>query len=224
MCGLRLSLLDRSLPSLSPLPFVFCKAFIAGRGTFSLDPSNMKLLRPRSSLGLLRFTISRTSRSVAPLSSRAVRNLASSLHNSQSSSSFARESKRTNCSELELNSSKVWRMSRYPPAVFNEPLCNDSSKSSCGGGRYANRVRHDRTSVFRVHCTTMSRYCLKEERKDSTPGSNAVSGGGEVSTSSSRTLWRSISREWAKYSKLWYCCARCNAADESYRARWNRRT
>jgi hypothetical protein len=90
-------------------------------------------------------------------------------------------------------------MSKYPPAVFRFPRCKDSSKRSAGGGRYVKRVLHDRTSVLRVHCTTMSRYWGKEERKERTPGRWAVSGVGCESTSSSRTVWRSISREWAKY-------------------------
>ena len=60
-------------------------------------------------------------------------------------------------------------------------------------------MRQERSSVLRVHWTRMSRYSGKEERKERTAGRRALSGfGGGLSTSSSRTVWRRISREWEK--------------------------
>jgi hypothetical protein len=153
--------------------------------------------------GLLSSTNSSVLFSVTPVSSSAMRNRASSLHSSQSCSSFARWSRRTTWSPVGLNSSKVWRTSRYPPAVFKLPFCSDSSKSSSGGGKFENSVRQDRTSVFRVHCTTMSRYCGNELRKDNTLGNNACSGGGCVSTSSSSISCNKISKACGKYCSCW---------------------
>lgn len=115
--------------------------------------SSLAISPGRSSLpcSTRRLTICIASRNVSPLSSMAARNRANSLHRSQSSSRMARENRRTDCSDAVANSSNVCNMSRYPPAVFSEPRCSDSSKSSPGGGRYAKSVRHDLTSVFRVH-------------------------------------------------------------------------
>lgn len=131
-----------------------------------------------SPTGLRMSTSSSASLRVAPLSSKAVRKRASSLHNSQSPSSLALPNNRTSCSELDDSSSKVCRTSRYPPAVFKEPCCKDSSKRVAGGGRYANSVRQDRTSVFLVHCTMISKYCGNEDRNETTPGNSACSGRG----------------------------------------------
>lgn len=61
----------------------------------------------------------------------------------------------------------------------------------------------------------MSRYSGKEERKERTVGSRAVSGEGALSTSSSRIVWSSISRACGKYDRRLYWYAKCNAAGES---------
>jgi hypothetical protein len=73
------------------------------------------------------------------------------LHSSQSCSCFAFSKSLKTCSSPVSSSSKVCRTSRYPPAVFRLPFCSDSSNSSRGGGRCANKVCHDRASVLRVH-------------------------------------------------------------------------
>lgn len=106
--GLRLPLLDGRLAVLEPP----ADLVPASREALSREPSNKKLPFVGSSCGLLRSTISNASLSVAPLSSKAVRNRASSLHNSQSPSFFALARSRTSCSELELNSSNVCKTRR----------------------------------------------------------------------------------------------------------------
>ena len=117
---------------------------VFGRGVFSLTLSFSVVVGFKS----IRF---RAAFRVLPLSSNAIKNLASSLHKSQSPASLACCKSRTQDSELLVISSKVCNTSRYPPAVLSIPFFNDASKSSCGGGRCEKRVRHDRTSVLRVH-------------------------------------------------------------------------
>lgn len=82
------------------------------RGGFSLEPLNMKLFGMRSSAGLRKSTSSSASRKESPLPSKAVKKRASSLHSSQSPSSFARLNRRTSCSELDESSSNVCSTSR----------------------------------------------------------------------------------------------------------------
>ena len=98
-------------------------------------PSRSLILSPSGSCRRSTFTIFMASFNISPVSSIAARNRASSLHNSQSPSLIALVIRRTDCSVAEVSSSSVCRMIRYPPAVFKEPLCSDSSNSSCGGGR-----------------------------------------------------------------------------------------
>ena len=145
---------------------------------------------------------------VLPDSSRAMRKRANSLHNSQSCSSLARLSSRSDWLEPVCSSSRLCNTSRYPPAVFREPLFRDSSNSSCGEGKCANNVRHDRTSVLRVHWTMMSRYCGNDDKNESTLGNKASSGNGDVSTSSSSTSCKRISRACGKYDNCRYRCER----------------
>jgi hypothetical protein len=124
-----------------PLPFLLSRTPLMIRpGTSSLpldicmpNPIPLGLLAPLPIP--LTPTMSRASLRVSPDSSSAARKRASSLHNSQSPSLIARPSNRTLCSLAVAISSKVCRISRYPPAVLRLPRCRLSSKSSCGGGR-----------------------------------------------------------------------------------------
>lgn len=146
-------------------------------------------------------TLFSASLNVFPVSSRAIRNLASSLHSSQSLAAFACSNKCVTCLSPASSSSRLCSTSKYPPAVLSLPSFNDSSKSSFGGGRCANNVRHDRTSVFRVHCTTISRNCGNDDSNVTMLGRSDCSSAGGESTSSSKTSCKRTSSECAKYSK-----------------------
>lgn len=130
------------LPSRLPLPLVLFLSLLPmirpGMSSLPLDnwmpsPIALGLLVPL--VMPLTPTILNASLRVSPVSSNAAKKRASSLHNSQSPSLIALLSNRTLCSLAVANSSKVCRMSRYPPAVLRLPRCKLSSKSSCGGGR-----------------------------------------------------------------------------------------
>lgn len=81
-------------------------------------------------------------RSISPDLSRAIRKRANSAQSSQSPFCEARPISRTTYSSMRLSrvwlcssSSKAWRTSRYPTAVFRESSFKACSKRSLGGGR-----------------------------------------------------------------------------------------
>lgn len=109
-------LLDSPDPEPDPLSIFLCGT--SSRATSDPPMPSSPSLFP---VAILTLAISSASRSVSPVSSSAAKNLASSLHSSQSSSLIALLSSLTLCSDADDSSSNVCRMSRYPPAVFKLP-------------------------------------------------------------------------------------------------------